>query len=69
MVVSYLGALIHPCDMCKSFPNRHAYEYDLLLKNLYPKDYKTRLVICEKCAKREVGNKHWDSVKRSKTGV
>ena len=45
--------------MCCKTQSTHHYEYELLLKELYPKGYKTTLCICKNCAKREIGSKKW----------
>ena len=56
-MIKFLAKLYHTCEMCNKQRNTNHYEYDLLFKSLYPKDYKTKLVICHKCAKRELGSK------------
>ena len=60
----YIGRIYSKCDMCNKSTGNHAYKYDLLLKELYPKGYKTRLTLCENCTKRETGKKNWSRVKR-----
>lgn len=52
--------------MCSKYVGNHAYEFELLLKDLYPKGYNTRLIICESCAKRETGKKLWQKINRKK---
>ena len=52
--------------MCSRYAGNHSYELNLLLKELYPKGCKTKLTICEPCAKRESGSKHWNKIKRIK---
>ena len=57
MTVKYIGKLYRQCESCsKSSP--HNYEWKLLMKDLYPKEFKTELIICESCAKREHGSKN-----------
>lgn len=63
-MIKYLGRLQSNCEMCNKYQNTHHYEHELFLKELYPKDYKTKLCICEKCAKREVGKRQWNKIKR-----
>ena len=58
-MIKYLGRIQSKCEMCNKHESAHYYEYELLFKILYPKDYKTKLCICEKCAKRETGKKEY----------
>ena len=59
-MIKYLGRYNHKCDMCNKTNITHNYEYELLLKQLYPEGYNTKLCICQKCAKREIGKKKWE---------
>ena len=43
------------CETCSAHIPKHSYEWELLFKHLYPNDYKTTHIVCEKCAIREVG--------------
>ena len=64
MGIKYIGKLNRKCEMCDNY-GTHMYLDDKdMVKGLFPEvDYKD-LTICEKCAKREVGNKNWKLVKR-----
>jgi len=64
VVVRYLGQTNVKCETCSANIPKHSYEWELLFKHLYPDDYKTTHIVCEKCAIREVGKKHWNTVKR-----
>tara|TARA_R100001230_G_C5668883_1_gene173738 strand:+ start:932 stop:1339 length:408 start_codon:yes stop_codon:yes gene_type:complete len=64
-VIKYLGIPNEKCECCSSYIPKHSYKWDLLFKKLYPKDYKTSMIVCEKCAMREVGKKNWNKTKRS----
>ena len=64
MTVKYIGKLHSQCESC-SKSTLHSYEWILLFKSLYPKDSKTKLIICENCAKRESGKKSWANVRRN----
>tara|TARA_R100000234_G_scaffold110475_1_gene82886 strand:+ start:6152 stop:6352 length:201 start_codon:yes stop_codon:yes gene_type:complete len=64
VVVKYLGQASLTCEVCSKYIAKHSYEWELLFKSLYPKDTKTKRIVCEKCAQREVGSKHWNAVKR-----
>ena len=64
MPVKYIGKLHRQCESCsKSSP--HNYEWELLMKELYPKEYRTKLIVCEGCAKRESGKKLWTNIRRT----
>jgi hypothetical protein len=65
MNVKYLGKQSINCQMCSKH-NNQSYEYKLLFADLYPKDHKKSMIICEKCAQRESGKKRWLSIKRNK---
>ena len=65
-MIKYLGYINKQCDTCSKYTGKHAYQYVLLFKNLYPKDYKTDLIICEKCAQRKKSKKNWSKTKRIK---
>ena len=65
-MIKYIGVQYKNCDMCIKYVGNHAYEFELLLKDLYPKGYNTRLIICESCAKRETGKKLWQKINRKK---
>ena len=65
MTVKYIGKLYRQCESCsKSSP--HNYEWKLLMKDLYPKEFKTELIICESCAKRESSKSEWNEIKGMK---
>ena len=66
MNVKYLGTHTSNCEVCGKYVGKHSYEYELLLPNLYSKKHKTKMIVCENCARREVGSKHWATVKREK---
>ena len=65
-MTKYLGRLQSKCEMCNKYQSTHYYEHELLFKDLYPKDYKIKYIVCEKCASREVGKRHWSKIKRKK---
>ena len=64
MVVRYIGGVGSNCESCSGHTGKHPYEWELIFKSLYPKDSKTTLIVCEKCARREAGTKNWLSVRR-----
>ena len=68
MNVKYLGVHTSSCDTCSKYVGKHSYEYELLLSNLYSKEHKTKMIVCEKCARRESGSKHWTTIRRAKKG-
>tara|TARA_R110000824_G_scaffold300643_2_gene488673 strand:- start:225 stop:440 length:216 start_codon:yes stop_codon:yes gene_type:complete len=65
MVVKYLGIYKSKCETCGGETGKHSYEWKLSMRNMYPKNYKTKLIICEKCAKRESNKKYWDFIRRN----
>ena len=64
MQTKYLGKLNKICDMCGK---DSTYIYLLKrkwMKELFPELSFEDAMICEKCARREVGKKEWKHVKR-----
>ena len=66
-MIIYLGRQLKKCEMCCKHEANHYYEHELHLKELYPKEFKTKLCICEKCAKRETPKKLWEDTRRNKS--
>ena len=64
MSIKYVGKLVRQCDMCGKYGNHMYLDGKEMAKGLFPEvDWKD-LYICEKCAKREAGNKLWKKLKR-----
>ena len=64
MRIRYLGKRNISCDMCLN-AGTHAYiDSKEWMKSLFPEVEFEDMTICEKCAMRETGKKHWKDVKR-----
>ena len=64
MRIRYLGKRNISCDMCLKIAT-HAYiDNKEWMRNLFPEVEFSDMTICEKCAMRETGKKHWKDVKR-----
>ena len=69
-MIKYWGTQDKLCDMCTGYKKNQQLYLDnkSALKGLFPEvEWKSQL-ICTKCAKREVGKKQWNEVKRSPNG-
>ena len=63
-MIQYLAKKDIVCDMCSQSSKQAYMDSKVWMKGLFPEvDFKN-MTICEKCAQREVGKKHWKDVKR-----
>lgn len=64
MNIKYLGKKDISCNMCQS-TGKHAYlDSKKWMEGLFPEIEFSDMIICEKCAQRETGKKHWKDIKR-----
>ena len=65
MTIKYIGRVTRKCEMCNGYSNYMYLDDNKMVKGLFPEVNWKDLHICEKCAKREVGNKAWKKIKRN----
>ena len=64
MTIVYIGKLHRTCQMCSNITPHSYLDDKKTLEGLFPEVEWKDLTICENCAKRESGNKHWKNIKR-----
>ena len=66
IMIKYINRIYNKCDMCSKEGCQHMYLDDKhTAQGLFPEVDWRDLSICENCAKREVGSKHWKTIKRN----
>ena len=63
-MIKYLGRLAEICQMCGKYSSHIYLDSKESMRGLFPEVEWKDLHICEKCARRETGNKYWQKVKR-----
>ena len=53
------------CKMCDQYATHTYLDDKITLKGLFPEVDWKEIYICEKCAQRESGKKHWKDIKRN----
>ena len=69
MPIVYIGKLHRTCQMCSSITPHTYLDNQEISKGLFPEVEWKDIYICEICAKRESGNKHWKHIKRKVNSV
>ena len=64
MTITYIGKLNRKCQMCGKYSSHIYLDSKESMRGLFPEVEWKDLHICEKCARRETGNKYWQKVKR-----
>ena len=63
-MIKYIGKVNRRCEMCYDYGTQIYLDNKDTVKGLFPEVNWKEMHICEKCARRETGSKHWKAVKR-----